>query len=185
MVSPGPPPRAPRQVSEIDVGNTSDTKILYLNIPPIIFHAQQDLSPVCDHVFASVIPGYTNANFFESLLATSIIQYPPGAPNIPANGSGRNLTAYDAETFVLLPGLPINLYPNFYGTKYGLPFPLFQEFVLVHEGVHYYTGWYDNSLGGTPNFVQRFYSSGYRPASYGTSEFTYWINAGCPAASGP
>jgi len=178
----GPGPTQTVKLPSIHVGSTTDNKIRYYTqseLQALIANAQAILSPHCDAVFAQVIvPTYTNANFFNSLRVTAFLQYPPGAPNIPES-DGR-----DADTQVDQPGRPIELFPNFYPTKYGFPAG-FQESVLTHEGVHHYTGWLDfhdpnNPL--TPDFQTQFYSSGYRNTSGGSGDFSTWITAGCPAA---
>src|ERR1700734_1324550 len=97
-------------------------------------------------------------------------------PNIPSHGSA------DAATLISQPGRPIELFPNFYPTSAGFPAG-FQESILIHEGVHHYTGWLDFSDGsGTPDFVDAFYSSGYRNTSGTTNDFSVWISSGCPTA---
>jgi hypothetical protein len=177
----GPGPEEQTKIASIRLGETTATQIRYYTpteLSQLITSAQSLFSPHCDAVFTTVIgSSYTNVNFFESLRATSFIQYPPGAPNIPpTNGA-------DAATLVSQPGRPIELFPNFYPTKYGFDFPAFQQFVLIHEGVHHYTGWYDFSSQGSPDFQTQFYTSGYRNTTGGSEDFTVWLNAGCPPAS--
>ena len=165
---------------DILVGQTTDSQSRFLDIPPIIFHAQQDLSSTCDQKFAAVIPGYTNAAFFSSLVGTEFHQWPKGTPNAPPSQG-------DASTRIDDPGRPIDIWPNFYGVNRQLPFPHFQEFVLVHEGIHHFTGWsdfYDSNRPNTANFVDKFGSVGYSPGST-SGCFTDWIDAGCPQTMPP
>jgi hypothetical protein len=171
------------QTKEVSLrlGETQKSQTRYYTqteLSQLITSAQSLFSSRCDTDFSNVIgsSSYNKVNFFESLRATSFIQYPPGAPNIPAHGSA------DADTLISQPGRPIDLYPNFYPTAAGFPVG-FQEFILIHEGVHHYTGWLDFSDGsGTPDFVDMFYSSGYRNTSGTTNDFTVWLSSGCPAA---
>ncbi len=145
----GPGPEQQTKTASIRFGNTSDSAIRYYTpaeLSQLIFSAQRLFPAQCDADFASVIgSAYTNINFFESLLATSFIQYPPGAPNIPDHGSA------DAATLISQPGRPIELFPNFYPTAAGFPAG-FQEFILIHEGLHHYTGWLDFPSSRLPRF---------------------------------
>jgi hypothetical protein len=176
----GPGPETPSGISKINLGYTKTSQIRYYTqgeLSALITSAQSLLSSHCDAIFASVIgSSYNNVNFFESLRATSFIQYPPGAPNIPSHGSA------DAATLINQPGRPIELFPNFYPTAAGFPAG-FQESILTHEGVHHYTGWLDFSDGSqTPDFVNMFYRSGYRNTSGTSGDFSVWISSGCPAS---
>jgi hypothetical protein len=175
----GPGPEQQTHTVSIREGETFASKIRYYTpteLSQIITSAQSLFSPHCDAVFASVIgSSYTNINFFESLRDTSIIQYPPGAPNIPpTNGA-------DAATLINQPGRPIELFPNFYPTTAGFPAG-FQEFILIHEGLHHYTGWYDFPSPGVLDFETQFFSSGYRNTTNTTNDFTVWLTSGCPPA---
>jgi hypothetical protein len=130
----------------------------------LISKARANLSKTCDTKFGAVIPNYTNAAFFSSLLSAEIRQYPLGTPNMPAN---RVFGAY-ADTVVTEPGAPIRLFPNFYGLS-----PAQQGFALVHEGIHHFTRWDD------PTVFQKFRTSGLRQANTGTHDITLWIQGGC------
>jgi hypothetical protein len=178
----GPGPEQQAKTVSLRLGETFASKIRYYTpteLSQIITGAQTLFSPHCDSVFASVIgSSYNNVNFFESLRATSFIQYPPGAANIPSAG----ISGADADTLVLQPDRPIELFPNFYPTKAGPPYPNFQQYVLIHEGVHRYTGWYDFPSQGSLDFETQFYSSGYRNTTGNSDDFTQWIIAGCPPA---
>lgn len=132
----GPGPQEKRKASRIRIGATKDSNVLYLDIPPIIRAAQRDFSVTCDQIFQKVIPNYTNANFFTSLLSTQFNQWPAGTPNAPPDPGS------DAST-EMVPGRPIDLWRNFYSL---MPYPTFREFVLIHEGVHHYTGWTDDQF---------------------------------------
>ncbi|MEI9977951.1 MAG: hypothetical protein WDN23_02960 [Edaphobacter sp.] len=176
----GPGPEILTRQNTLKPGSTTATGIRYYTpdeLSNLIFSAQSLFPARCDADFAAVIgSSYTNINFFESLLATSFIQYPPGAPNIPAHGSA------DAATLINQPGRPIELFPNFYPTAAGFPAG-FQEFILIHEGLHHYTGWLDFPSPGSLDFETQFFSSGYRNTTNTTNDFTVWLTSGCPPAS--
>lgn len=176
----GPGPEQQTKTSSLNLGLTKDTGIRYYTpyeLSQLITSAQSLFSSQCNTDFTNVVgSSYNNVNFFESLRATSFIQYPPGAPNIPSHGSA------DAATLINQSGRPIELFPNFYPTAAGFPAG-FQEFILIHEGLHHYTGWLDFSDGsGTPDFVDMFYSSGYRNTSGTSDDFSVWISSSCPTA---
>lgn len=131
----------------------------------------------CDAVFAQVIPSYSNPGFFDSLRATTFIQIPPHTPGAPTDYP----FGADADTLVNQPNRPIRLLPNFYPTGAGFPAG-FQSFVLIHEGVHHFTGWLDYHSASTPNvpdFVNTFANYGYRNITGQTNDFTVWLQSGC------
>jgi hypothetical protein len=66
---------------------------------------------------------------------------PPGAPPPPDIPNPLNYP--DADTQVTQRAKPIRVFTDFYLSKYGFEFPSFREFVLMHQGLHHYTGWYD------------------------------------------
>jgi hypothetical protein len=180
----GPGPQLPTKQRVIRIGNTYAIAIRYYTpteLSQLITSAQSLFPAHCDAIFASVVgPSYTNANFFAQLRITSIIQYPPGAtppPDIP-----NPLDYPDADTQIGQPGKPIRVFINFYPTKSGFAFPSFREFVLIHEGLHHYTGWYDFPKAGFSDFKTKFYNSGYRNNGSTTGPFTDWLHAGCPPA---
>jgi hypothetical protein len=129
----------------------------------LISKAPTDLSQNCNTKFGRVIPGYTKAAFFKSLLSATIEQYPAGTPNIPTHMFGA-----DAETMIRMPGAPIRLFPNFYGAGTAG-----QIFTLIHEGIHHFTKWTD------PTVFTKFRSSGLRQVNPGTHDITNWIQGGC------
>jgi hypothetical protein len=177
LESPGPETEtvSQRQIA----ANTVATQIRYYTpseLLTLILSAQSLFAPHCDTVFTNVVPSYNNNGFFASLEGTTFIQYPPGAPNIPAHGSA------DAATQVDQPGRPIELFPNFYPTAAGFPAG-FQEFILIHEGLHHFTGWYDFPSPGFLDFETQFFNSGYRNTTGTSNDFTVWLTSGCPPAS--
>ena len=176
----GPGPPVQERSGTVRVGQTTASAIRYYTLSELtglITAAQGSLASRCNTVFTQAIgPSYTNAAFFSSLHATTFLQYPLGAPNTPSHGSA------DADTLITQSGRPIRLFPNFYPTKVGL-LAGFQSSVLIHEGVHHFTGWLDFSDGSTtPNFIAVFQPYGYRNTSGTTGDFSNWILAGCPAA---
>ena len=137
-------------------------------------HALQDFATTCDSAFSKVIgSGYTKAAFFQSLLNTTISQYPFGAPNMPTD-DGPVLNLPFADTQTTLPGRPIRLFPNFYGAPGHYTSDLFREAVVTHEGIHHFTGWLDATV------FTNFYSSGLRNPDGTTNDITLWIQAKCP-----
>jgi hypothetical protein len=164
--SPGPETATRSRLQR--TGSTRAVRIRYYTLDELsefITDAQNAFSSHCDTVFASVIvPTYTNANFFNQLRVTDILQFPAGAPNIPTHVFGA-----DADTQTDVAGRPIRLFPNFF----TLTSRSYQEFVIIHEGVHHYTGWDD------PTVFTNFYSYGLRNLTGATSDFTDWIQNGC------
>ena len=134
-----------------------------VNTKTLITNAQNGFSANCDAKFSKVIPGYTKSGFFNSLSATTIYQYPPGTPNIPTHQLG-----IDASTDTSVKGSPISLWPNFYGLDATT-----QSFVLVHEGIHHFTGWLDSQV------FSNFAAYGLKQTNPGTGDITVWIQGGC------
>jgi hypothetical protein len=184
LESPGP--ETETESNRITAANTVAAAIRYYTqseLQGLIFNAQAILNPRCDTVFSQIIvPTYTNQNFFNSLLLTAFPQYPKGVAAPPPY-----LWVLDepvADTQINEPGRPIRLFANFYPT--ASPFPAgYQESILTHEGIHHYTGWldfHDPSRPQIPDFINQFYSAGYRNTSGTSEDFSDWIRAGCPQA---
>jgi hypothetical protein len=165
----GPGPPEGSSTSSVRTGDTTASQIRYYTpteLSQLITSAQSLFSTHCDAVFTTVIgSSYTKINFFESLLATSIIQYPNAPPTDPPPYSPSTV----ADTQTNQNGRPIRIFRPFYPTKYGFPAG-YQESVLTHEGIHHYTGWDDSTV--TSNF-------GITPGSYGTEYISNWIAQGC------
>jgi hypothetical protein len=85
---------------------------------------------------------------------------PPGAPPPPDIPNPLNYP--DADTQVTQRAKPIRVFTDFYSSKYGFEFPSFREFVLMHQGLHHHTGWYDFPTPGASDFKTKFYGSEYR-----------------------
>ncbi len=162
------------------LGQTTSQGIRYYTqgeLTNLIAHGQSLFSSNCDAKFAAVVPSCSNAGFFASLQATTFYQYPYGAMGTPpSNGA-------DAAILTNVSGRPIELFPNFY--PYHGQTANFQEWVLIHEGLHHFTGWADYpNQGGTPtnanDFETKFYSLGYTNQTSNTGLFTDWLTASCP-----
>lgn len=136
-----------------------------VNVAMLIAMAKRHFSATCNSDFGKVIPHYSKSKFFNSLSNAPVQQYPPGTNNIPSHDSGA-----DADIGVDQPGLPIRLFPNFYGTDQS-----YQAFILVHEEVHRFTGWSDSQI------FSNFAPFGLVPpeSGYGTGGFTTWLQGGC------
>jgi hypothetical protein len=165
----GPGPETDTPAHVLLMGNTTGSGLRYYTpgeLTQLITSAQSLFSSHCDAVFASVIgPSYTNINFFESLLATPIIQYPNAPPTDPPPYGPSTV----ADTLTNRDGRPIRIFKPFYPTKYGFTAG-YQESVLTHEGIHHYTGWDDSTVTN---------SFGITPGSYGTEYISNWIARGC------
>ncbi len=171
----GPGPEEITKTQFEILGQTTSKGIRYYTqgeLTNLIAHAQSLFSSKCDAKFAAVVPSYSNAGFFASLQATTFYQYPYGATGAPASNGA------DAATLVNDPGRPIELFPNFY------PYPgqtaNFQEFVLIHEGLHHFTGWGDYTSKNGADFETQFYGGGYRRTNPGSGDFTVWLMNSCP-----
>jgi hypothetical protein len=134
-----------------------------VNVPSLINNAEKNLSGTCNKTFRRVIPNYSKGRFFSQLRSAPIFQYPPGSQNIPPGNFGA-----DAVTQLGQPGRPILLLPNFYGLQSGT-----QSFVLVHEGIHRFSGWNDAQV------FSRFSGYGLQQTNPGTFDITVWIESGC------
>lgn len=137
-----------------------------VDINGLIQQAKQLLSANCKSKLSNVVPGYSTNSFFTQLANTPFQQYPNVNSNLP---SDRTIGA-DADTQLALPGRPIRLFPNFYTDD-----PTYQAFVLIHEGIHRFTGWTDAQV-----FANLASSGLQAPGNgYGTGNITTWLEGGC------
>jgi hypothetical protein len=138
----GPGPPVMRKRNTIVVGGTKGTRVFPIDTVLLTQHASQDFAEHCNAVFSTVIGSaftYTKTAFFESLLNTTFLQYPKGAPGMPTD-YGPEYYLPTADTLTNVAGRPIRLFPNFYGgppVMYtGEPF---REAVVTKEGIHHYS----------------------------------------------
>ncbi len=164
----GPGPEVKTQKQAITAGSTNDikTRVFTLSeISQLITDSQNAFSSHCDTVFtAKIVPAYTNANFFNQLRVTGIQQYPNKAdPNMPSHELGA-----DADSVLNKTDRPIRFFPNFYTVP-----RTYQEFVLIHEGIHRYTGW------DHPTIFDAFRFAGLKQVNPDSGDITDWLQRGC------
>ena len=168
----GPGPDTSTKQKVIKTGNTSAKAIRYYTLNELsglVTDAQSFFPTGCDAAFKRVLSPYmtyTKNAFFSSLFATTYLQYPPGVAQ-PADMQDAD---DDADTEINVNGRPIRLFANFYPTKYGFP-ANFQSSILIHEGLHHFTGWTDTTLTSRFNLTPT--------QTGGTGYVSEWILGGC------
>jgi len=130
-----------------------------INFAQRVTLARSLLTSNCKGKFASTIPGYTTAKFFNTLSGANVGQYPGGTPP-------QYSDYYGADAFTLPTANTIVLLPNFYGEPVNT-----QAFILIHEGIHLFGR---GSLGDAT--VQNMFGL---PVSSDTDNITQYIAGGC------